>query len=451
MPPEPTPAELALAFCRTAANATREEAEAFLEAHPALPRDDLLVALMRGDRPALAAHLEQEPAAATAEFGPGVSLLLLACHSRYADGPGADLEGCLRLLVEGGADPAAGAPDDDVPGGVMTPLAAAAGAGGSASLCATLLELGAPARDGAALYRAAAGQHWGAAAALLDAGDDWNARHGAKGQAVLHWLLDSHCVPEAVEHLLAEGADPDLPSGQHGERPLHVAVRRRRLEMVELLVRAGASVDAPTSGGMTAWRHALRREFPELGERLAALGADTTPTPADELALALLAEDLPAAQALLEAHPDLLRDAPPEELRLLPDLASKGRLKALAWLLDQGVDPTVRGLDGGTALHCAGWFGVPEAVALLVERGAPVHLRGDDHDSTPLAWVTHGSRFSGDAEARQDAYAACARTLLEGLAPFPEPEDRHDHWQLAQASEAVAAVLAEFGWPRPAS
>ena len=73
-------------------------------------------------------------------------------------------------------------------------------------------------------------------------------------------------------------------------------------------------------------------------------------------------------------------------------------------------------------------------------------LIDDEHDSTPLGWVTHGSRYSGGADERQDVYVELAELLLEAGAPLPGPDDTWDHEQHAEATEPVAAVLTRHGW-----
>jgi len=115
-------------------------------------------------------------------------------------------------------------------------------------------------------------------------------------------------------------------------------------------------------------------------------------------------------------------------------------------LLDAGADVASRGLDDGTALHQAAWFGQPAGARLLIERGAPLDARGDGHDTTPLGWVTHGSRYSGGAASRQEVYVELAELLLAAGAPLPKDGERHDREQHAEATEEVKAVLARYGW-----
>lgn len=61
-----------------------------------------------------------------------------------------------------------------------------------------------------------------------------------------------------------------------------------------------------------------------------------------------------------------------------------GHQEVAASLLDGGVDPGWQNQNGQTALHWAVYCGRPGAVELLIERGAPVHVRDKLHSATPL-------------------------------------------------------------------
>lgn len=269
----------------------------------------------------------------------------------------------------------------------------------------------------------------------------------APAPATLHDVLDRAYTRDAADRLLASGEDPNARRGPLDETPLHVAVRRRRVEIIEPLVTAGAVLDATTRGGMTAYRHARRRGFTECAGALAALGCDTRMTEGDALAVALLDGDLATARARLARRPALARAKTPEEARLLPDLAGfEGRAEAVALLLDHGADIEARGLDGGTALHQACWFGAPASARLLLERGAPLGVLCEAHRTTPLGWVAHGSRYSGDAEARAASYVAITEMLLDAGAEIPGKDVATDREQLAGAAEPVVDVLRRHGF-----
>ncbi|MEZ5041366.1 MAG: ankyrin repeat domain-containing protein [Saprospiraceae bacterium] len=265
----------------------------------------------------------------------------------------------------------------------------------------------------------------------------------------LHYLLDWAYDPVKMDEVLKNGADPNERYWKYEETALHVAVRRRRLDCIDVLLSYGAAIDAKTKGGKTAYAHAIRRGFTEISDHLAALGADTGLNTADELAVVLCKHDLDQAQAILATHPGLVVNMNAEEARILPDLAGRPMPAAVGLLLDAGIDITSRGLDEGTALHMSAWFGQLEVTRLLIARNAPLDIQGDLHNMSPLGWVVHGSVYSGSAESHKMDYAEIARALLEAgasLAHPSEPEkDPHGSWLLEKVSKEVEKVLRAYG------
>ncbi len=61
-----------------------------------------------------------------------------------------------------------------------------------------------------------------------------------------------------------------------GDRPLQVAITWGDLDAVELLLCAGAPLDAKNEGGNTALHHALEMGHFEIAKRLISAGADQT-------------------------------------------------------------------------------------------------------------------------------------------------------------------------------
>jgi ankyrin repeat protein len=90
---------------------------------------------------------------------------------------------------------------------------------------------------------------------------------------------------------------------------------------------------------------------------------------------------------------------------------------ALAGLTDElaemlAADPSLieaKGMDARTPLHCAGTVAVAE---LLLDRGARIHARDEDHDSTPVQWRIGESpdvaRFLLQRGAKPDIFLAAA-------------------------------------------
>lgn len=265
---------------------------------------------------------------------------------------------------------------------------------------------------------------------------DWH--YGADGDAELRKLLDG--TPD-VAALLSQRA------GDLAEMPIHVAARRRRAGAIRVLLEYGAEIDAENGGGKSAYAHAARRGFDDVTAVLVEHGASTELAPADQFAIAVAEHRFDDARSLLDADPGIVRTGNPEEDRLLADVAGRAAAEPVEFLIGAGADLTAPGLDGGTPLHQTAWFGEPENARLLIEAGAPIDGFDPCHNSTPLHWVAHGSRYSGGAAERQDRYVAIARRLLEAGATvlYPDETERGAYWQrlLQDATPPVAKVLRE--------
>jgi ankyrin repeat protein len=269
-------------------------------------------------------------------------------------------------------------------------------------------------------------------------------RHAAKrakmGDSMdLHQFLDwSYGGDDALRALLQGGADPNQPHGPRAETALHVAARRRRPRAVEILIAHGAERQARTAGGKTAYAHAVRRGFDDV---VAALGGGDSGelTDADRLAVALVGGRIDEGRAIIAAHPAAARTGNPEEDRLLSDVAGRPGTERVQLLIDAGADLAATGMDGGTALHQAAWFGQPDNARLLIAAGAPLDVFDECHGSSPLGWAVHGSRFSGDADARQDTYVELVVMLLNAGSGLRD--QAYLQRLLREASPQVAAVL----------
>jgi ankyrin repeat protein len=253
-----------------------------------------------------------------------------------------------------------------------------------------------------------------------------------------HFLDWDYRGDDELRELLARGADPNERHGPRAETALHVAARRRRPRAIEILLAHGADPDARNAGGKTACVHALRRGF---GDVVAALGvhAATDLTDADRLAVALVNDRLDEARAILAACPGAARTGNPDEDRLLADVAGRPGTERVQLLIDAGADLAATALDGGTALHQAAWFGQPENARLLIAAGAPLDIYDESHHSSPLGWAVHGSRYSGGADVRQDAYVELVTMLLN--AGSRVKDEAYLQRLLKEASPRVAALL----------
>ncbi len=480
--PNPLSAFFAAA-CSFERDGGTEESERIVHKHPEIATD-IAVAAVRGDTASLVAGLIASASGLSASFGiPGRSKeskeskdaakpdstppalrtyepggftpLLYCCLSNYARSGHEqckEVVSAAEVLVKAGADPNAAAhPNPFDPRKTVRPLFGAAVVLANKELIQILLDGGAQPLAGEELAQVAKQENPDCWNLLMEHGDvDAVAESfAADAETALHAALDRIYSEELLRFLLHRGANLEKQSEPGSETALHIATRRRRLEAVRILADQGAKLNAETAGGKTAYAHAIRRGFVEISDELRIRGCSTKLNPADELAVALVGGDLEEARSLLSHQSDLVKEMSAEEARILPDLTGRQALDPVRFLLENGVDLNARGLDDGTALHQAAWFGQPGQVDLLLSFQHPIDPVDRVHRFTPLGWCAHGSSFSGDAQSRQNDYARIARTLLEAGATLAHPietdPDPHGNWLLREASPEVAEVLREFG------
>ena len=186
----------------------------------------------------------------------------------------------------------------------------------------------------------------------------------------------------AVEELL----DRDRTLANHGDalgrRPLHYAVETGRAELVDLLLRYGAEVDATgfssddRLGGhgfrpvaLALWHHPYwqQRNDYAMARRLLAAGADYTITIAAALG------DEARVGELLRRDPALANDQEDCGKRPLSAAAERGHLGIVTALLDVGAQPNApegRNCPRGYALWAAAHLGHRQVAERLLAAGA---------------------------------------------------------------------------------
>ncbi|SDO19874.1 Ankyrin repeat-containing protein [Klenkia soli] len=194
---------------------------------------------------------------------------------------------------------------------------------------------------------------------------------------------DAAAVRSAVEgqpHLLATTTER---AGQDGWTPLHVAVAHGHAELVDLLLDAGADLEASTEHGRTPLHVAL--EFaPQLVDPLLARGAEP-----DGAAAAYLGDRERLAARLDAGESSVHDDA---EISLLGFAALGGSIDAVQLLLDRGAHA-----DDGS-LRAAAAAGHPEVVRVLLAAGAQVDHRDPDTGRTAL----HAAVAAGPGGGREE-------------------------------------------------
>lgn len=202
-----------------------------------------------------------------------------------------------------------------------------------------------------------------------------------------------------VEALMRAGMDID--------GPLTLAASHDRVELVKMLLDAGARADlVDKEYGITPLQAAVYQGATAAGDVLAevAVVPDTLYMAAGTGRVDLLERWFDGDRGLRpEAFEERLnladvgwpprvppRDEPDEVLGDAFTMACyNGRIEAAEWLLDRGADIDAHPYLDTTGLHFAVWSGQSRMVEWLVRRGADVSLRDAQHGGTPADWARY--------------------------------------------------------------
>jgi hypothetical protein len=232
--------------------------------------------------------------------------------------------------------------------------------------------------------------------------------------------VDRACVDLLVER----GSDLD--------GPLNLAACFDRVELVELLLAAGASVDERGIHGVTPLETAIYHAARGAVDVLA--GIQLVP---DAPWVAAGAGRVERLERFLDGHGGLTRDAyahrpnpadvgwlhrlPARDVahdvldEALVHAAQNERPDAVAWLLEHGADPNAGPYEGCGALHLAAAFGALESVRLLIDAGADIERTNDFNRDNALGWA----EYVLERERPGDAGVAAVRDLLRRLGSRP--------------------------------
>lgn len=349
-----------------------------LESHPGI-REDFHVAVVCGDLPRVSRVLSERAELARTKGGArGWEPLLYLCFARVPQTPSSQVEQTARVLLDHGADANAYYMAGDALYGTLVGVA---GEGEQdafphperESLYPLLLERGAEPFDIQVLYNT----HF--------RGD------------VLWWLKATYRY--TVDHgQAAAWADPDWPMFDmggygNGARFLFwISIQRNDLALATWLLEHGANPNAAppraaTFSQRTLYDDALDAGCVEIAARLRAYGgaAGTVPPSDGRLFVAACMRlDRAAAEALLQAHPELRQSSQAMMAAVLHD-----RADVVALLLDLGISPNVRDEQGVPALHRAASRDARRVAHLLLEHGADPDARDAAYDGTALGFAAY--------------------------------------------------------------
>jgi ankyrin repeat protein len=372
----------------------------------------------------------------------------------------ADHVALVRLLLDAGASPNASVPLPDVSDRI--PVLYFPCDEGNVAIARLLLERGAEPNDGESLYHAAQHDHREVLELLRTFGADLSHGPAVYGNTPLHFLASYRAsnrhgaaAMRGMRWLLDHGADPNVPlarvmdgmtPAQLGETPLHrIAAGGHGADVVGWVLACGATVDATRADGATPYVLAVRTGNVAAADALAAAGADVTRlTPVDQLLGACLRADAAAARALVDAHPGLIASLDDEAARTIHVALHDERLDALGLMLSLAWPLGIESEWGGTPLHWAAWHGRVALVQQLITHGAPINMRDSRYGSSPIAWASHGSRFSG--HENDDEYVRVVHLLLDAGATRTESFNKENESPESLARPAVARAMRERGF-----
>lgn len=342
------------------------------------------------------------------------------------------LHRAARLLLDAGAEPNQSwlvAPD--------TPLSALYGAAGlnhDVEMTRLLLAAGANPNDNESLYHSTESGDHACTRALLDADAV------VEGSNALHHQLDKDDI-DGLRLLLAHTRDANDPASGIG-RPLLWAIRRRRSRAhVQALLDAGADPHARTKDGLSAYRLAMRYGLTDAADALAAAGAGETLSDEEQFVAACASANRSRAEAILAAHPDMIRRLSDAQLHQLPAMAESGNRDAVRLMVELGWPITVRGGDWqASAINHAVFRGDAALARFLLDRGASWTERHafNDNVSGTLAWASRNRPFEpGD---HHGDWIGCAQVLVEHGMPADVAQNFGD-----DVADYLASLRAQRG------
>jgi len=369
------------------------------------------------------------------------------------------LRACAQILLRAGVDPnqrifiryppaSLDAPDENGP---LSALYGAAGFNRDPILTELLLDAGADPNDGESLYHSL--ERPDCTRLLL--------RRGARiaGTNALRRSLDMKDA-EALELLLAHGADPNEAPPQGPTRPwgaplLRAIAVRCSARHIAALLGAGADARAQTSDGVSAYRLAVRAGLVDVAELLRAAGAAETLTPEDAFIAACSRGDLTEARRVRGQHPELPGSLPAAQLRLLPDAAAWGSLEAVKTMVACGWPLSAQGGDwNATALNHAVMRGDANLTRFLLAHGASWRER-HGYGGDVLGTLSWASINEPTHTVDEPDWAGCARALVESGLPevSPDPADAErlviDGQSMRFSEEVVEALLGRGAMRAP--
>ena len=192
---------------------------------------------------------------------------------------------------------------------------------------------------------------------FINAGGDIDATDG-NGRSFLHYAVYDNRI-DLVNVLIDAGADLNIKEDEFGRTPLHAAAGFGYTDIVRALIDAGANLNIQDDDGVTALDLAIG-------------GFTSSPGPHTDIV------------NMLKAAGALCNTTCEQNYENLIDAVFAGGLEAVIALIDVGADLNIQhDLFGWTPLHVAAFQGYIGIVRVLIDAGADLNIQ-DDEGETPL-------------------------------------------------------------------
>lgn len=228
------------------------------------------------------------------------------------------------------------------------------------------------------LYTAIATKNMAMVKVLLDNGAHFRINDNA-GRTPLMWAIEQGCDPAFLEQLRQLGCPINAKSKTDQRTALHTAAALNLPEIVDYLVRTGATIDFAGSAGKTPLHAAVEAKAHDALRRLLASGASPLRRTAQietPLHIAISAGDETSVDILLAetAVQQTVNDFRTHQEGFTPLLTAVAlnHAKVVKRLLALGADPNARDLWQRHSLFIAAELGHLEIARLLIDAGADV-------------------------------------------------------------------------------